>query len=411
MTIISRGKWRSSTVSMHRVCLIHYHEIGLKGRNRLRFERRLLENLEATLSGYPVTRIHRISGHLAVDVTDASRIDEVAGLIAATPGVVRVSLAWCCKRDLDVMYEVARKALFDNDGFTSFKVAAKRSNTDFEIDSMQMNRLFGSFLCEAAPDAKVKMKDPDVTVHVEVVQGSAYIYSRTLKGVGGLPVGSAGRVVSLLSAGIDSPVATWRIVHRGAIALCIHFSGRPQTGDSSEELVEEIVEQLRPAAGIAKLYVVPFGDYQREISLSVPPKLRVIMYRRLMFAIACQIAHREKAGALVTGESLGQVASQTLANIRVTDEVCDLPVFRPLIGADKQEIMDRAKLLGTYDISIQNSEDCCTLFMPRNPETHADPDEVHAAWDSLPIDEWVEQILEDIEVTDCFCPAYHHSRS
>lgn len=391
---------------MHRVCLVHYHEIGLKGRNRLRFERRLLENLTATLEDYRIDCIHRISGHLAVDITDSNQLKQIADAIAATPGVVRVSSGWCCSRDLEEIYSVSEMALFDNDGFDTFKVAAKRSNTDFEINSMEMNRLVGAKLCEAAPDAKVRMKNPDVTVHVEIVQGSTYIYSHTMKGVGGLPVGSAGRVVSLLSAGIDSPVATWRMVHRGAVAICVHFSGRPQTGDSSEDLVKDIIEQLRPSAGIARLYVIPFGDYQRKISLKVPPKLRVLMYRRLMFEVACKVAEMEHAGALVTGESLGQVASQTLANIASTDEVARIPVFRPLIGCDKQEIMDKAKKLGTYDISIQNQEDCCTLFMPRNPETHAHPDEVHAAWEGLPIDEWLDEILTSPETYDFFCPSY-----
>lgn len=395
---------------MQRICLVHYHEIGLKGHNRVRFERLLAKNLVSTLSSCDVESVERISGHLCVTVSDADQLDRIRTLVAATPGVVRVSLGWRCGRDLDEICAYARAALFDNEGFSTFKVAAHRSNTDFPTSSMEMNRIVGAYLCEAAPDAKVRMKDPDVTVHVDVVQGSSYVYSRTYPGVGGLPVGSAGRVVSLLSAGIDSPVATWRVVHRGAVAICVHFSGRPQTSSASEELVADIVDQLRPTAGIARLYVIPFGDYQRQIALKVPPKLRVVMYRRLMFAVAERIAKLEGAGALVTGESLGQVASQTLDNIRATDEVCRLPVFRPLIGADKQEIMDRARRLGTYDISIRNQEDCCTLFMPRNPETHAHPDEVHEAWEQLPVEEWVDDIVAQAEVSDCFCPSYAASR-
>jgi thiamine biosynthesis protein ThiI len=395
---------------MQRVCLVHYHEIGLKGRNRLQFERRLRDNLEATLDSSDVEKIERISGHLCITLHDEGDAERVREQACATPGVVRVSVGWRCSRDLDRMCSLARDVLLASAPFETFKVAAHRSNTDFEVDSMEMNRLIGAYLCEAAPEAKVRMKDPDVVVHVDVVQGSAYVYAQTYPGIGGLPVGSAGRVVSLLSAGIDSPVATWRMVHRGAIAICVHFSGRPQTGTQSEELVADLIEQLAPAAGIARLYVIPFGDYQRQISLRVPPKLRVIMYRRLMLAVAERIAQGEHAGALVTGESLGQVASQTLSNIRATDEVCKLPVFRPLIGADKQEIMTRARKLGTYDISIQNQEDCCTLFMPRNPETHAHLDEVHAAWGQLPVDEWTDRIVADAEVHDCFCPSYHAQR-
>ncbi len=187
-----------------------------------------------------------------------------------------------------------------------------------------------------------------------------------MPGVGGLPVGSSGKVVCLLSSGIDSPVATWKLARRGAVCIGVHFSGRPQTSDASEYLVDDIARVLERTGCIARVYTVPFGDYQREIALTVPPELRVIMYRRLMFKVAEALAARERAGALVTGESLGQVASQTLDNIRATDDAVDLPVFRPLIGTDKLEIIREAERLGSYEISSQDAPDCCTLFMPRS---------------------------------------------
>lgn len=398
-------------MSSSRVCLIHYHEIGLKGHNRYKFERRLLDNLKAALSSCHVVTIQRISGYLVAILSEESDIDDVASRIAASPGVAKVSKGWRVDREMDVMCETAEKVMHECGDFSSFKVAAHRSNTDYPIDSMQMNVDIGSYLCDRFPDKVVRMKDPDVTVHVTVAQAKAFVWAHDIPGVGGLPVGSAGKVVTLLSAGIDSPVATWQLMRRGAVAIPVHFSGRPQTGDSSEHLVREIIEALSPCAGIGRLYVVPFGNYQRQISLECPPPLRVILYRRLMFAVAQAIAMREGAKALVTGESLGQVASQTLSNIWATDDAVDMPIFRPLIGTDKTEIIAQAQRLGTFDISIRNQSDCCTLFMPRNPETHARLDDVRSAWNALPIDEWVSTIVAEAEHEDSPCPSYHPPKS
>ena len=230
---------------------------------------------------------------------------------------------------------------------SSFKVDSRRSNTNIALNSLDLNREVGSYLCERFPDKVVRMKGQDRTVHVYVIQGSVYVYVKTDEGVGGLPVGSAGKVISLLSSGIDSPVASWRMLRRGAIVVGLHFSGRPQTSDTSEWLVQDIIEKLSPAGGFGRLYVVPFGDIQRRIARAVPDDLRIIMYRRMMFSFACRLSAIEHAKALVTGESLGQVASQTLENIMAVDEMSTIPVFRPLIGSDKREIMAEAERLGT----------------------------------------------------------------
>lgn len=392
-----------------RICLVHYHEIGLKGHNRSSFEMRLLKNVEAMLDGYPVVTVRKISGRVCVFLKEETEYDlacEIADKLACVPGTARVSSGYKTERDIDEIGRAAVDAMHEAGRFESFKVAARRSHTDFEIDSMQMNQLVGSLLCEAFPEKKVQMKDPDLKVCVEVVQSSAYVYARSIPGVGGLPVGSSGRVMCLLSSGIDSPVATWRLARRGAICIGVHFSGRPQTSATSEYLVDDIAHVLEKTGCIARVYTVPFGDYQREIAGSVPPGLRVIMYRRLMFKVAQALAAREKAGALVTGESLGQVASQTLENIAATDSAVSMPVFRPLIGTDKQEIIAQAKELGTFEISSQDAPDCCTLFMPRSPETHAKLADVLEAEKPLPIDAWVAEIVENVEVRDYACPAY-----
>ena len=395
---------------MHqRICLVHYHEIGLKGRNRSNFEKRLVKNIEALISAYPVVTVHRISGRLCVflrEGCDLALALQVAEAMRNVPGVARVSCGFKCERDLEVMGRVAIDALSECGDFDTFKVHARRNHTDFETDSMQMNQIIGSALCAAFPDKGVKMKAPDVTVTVEVVQSACYIYARSERGVGGLPVGASGKVVCLLSSGIDSPVALWRMARRGAICIGVHFSGRPQTADTSEYLVDDIARVLEKTGCIARVYVVPFGDYQKEIALSVPPSLRVIMYRRLMFKVAERIARMERAGALVTGESLGQVASQTLDNIRATDQAVDLPVFRPLIGTDKLEIIEEAQALATFDISSQDAPDCCTLFMPRNPETHAKMPVVLSAESELPLDSWIDELVEAAEPHDYACPSY-----
>ncbi len=396
-----------------RICLVHYHEIGLKGHNRSDFEKRLLSNLQALLHGYPVVTIHRIAGRLCVflrEGTDASTALEVMEAARGVPGVARVSCGFKCERDLEAMGCAAVGALGECPDFGTFKVQARRSHTDFPTDSMEMNRLIGAVLCEAFPQKAVKMKNPDVTVLVEVVQNACYICARSVRGVGGLPVGVSGRVMALLSSGIDSPVALWRLARRGAVCIAVHFSGRPQTSDESEYLVDDIARVLERTGCIARVYTVPFGDYQKAIALEAPPALRIILYRRLMYKVAAELAAREGAGALVTGESLGQVASQTLDNIRATDQAVGLPVLRPLIGTDKLEIIADAEQLGTFELSSQDAPDCCTLFMPRSPETHAKLDKVLEAEAAFPMDEWVQAIADSAEARDYRCPAYKPRR-
>lgn len=389
------------------VCLVHYHEIGLKGNNRSTFEHKLIDNLRATLKGLPVSSVERISGHLLVRLAPAADYDAamtVYGRIRQTPGVARVSFARCCEVSSEQYCEAAYLELAASGDFESFKVDSRRSNTNIALNSLDLNREVGSYLCERFPDKVVRMKGQDRTVHVYVIQGSVYVYVKTDEGVGGLPVGSAGKVISLLSSGIDSPVASWRMLRRGAIVVGLHFSGRPQTSDTSEWLVQDIIEKLSPAGGFGRLYVVPFGDIQRRIARAVPDDLRIIMYRRMMFSFACRLSAIEHAKALVTGESLGQVASQTLDNLAATSDSVKMQIFRPLIGCDKLEIIEDAKKLGTFEISSQDAPDCCTLFMPRAPETHAKLRDVYDAEADLPFDEWSDEIMDALEVHDYRCP-------
>ncbi len=391
-----------------RLCLVHYHEIGLKGKNRSTFENQLVSNLHRALKPFDVANIGRISGYVVAESADGFCSDAMAAAIRQVPGVARVSLAYKCGLDEKEYVAAAIRALSEAGDFNSFKVHARRSATNYELHSLEMNQLVGAALCEAFPEKKVDVHTPDVTVVVHVIQGSTFVYAASAPGVGGLPVGTAGKVVTLLSSGFDSPVATWMVGRRGATCVPVHFSGRPQTSDTSEYLCQDIVEALAPSGVVGRLYVVPFGDHQREISLAVPQSLRIIMYRRLMFLVAQEIARIEGAKALVTGESLGQVASQTLDNIWAVDEVTQIPVLRPLIGSDKQEIIKRAQEIGTYDISCQTAPDCCTLFMPRRPETHARLEQVHAAWETFDHAGMVADLVEHVEYKDYSqCPSYH----
>ena len=388
-----------------RVILVNYHEIGLKGRNRGRFERVLQDNLAAALGDLAPAGVERVSSRLVVPVTRAD--DERAlDVVCHTPGVANAAIALVVSREARAMEHAAALAIREaapNAG--TFAIQARRSATDYAERSLEMNRRIGAAV-QAELGLRVDLGAPDVTCRVEVVQGEVYVSAQRISGPGGLPVSTSGKVLALLSAGIDSPVAAWRVMRRGAIIVAVHFSGRPQSDARSEHFTREIAERLSRWHGIGRLYLVPFGDLQRQISLAAPPDLRILLYRRLMIRIAERIAAEEHAKALVTGESLGQVASQTLENIVAVDAAATLPVFRPLIGTDKQEIVAEARRLGTYELSTRPHVDCCTLFMPRTPETHATIAQVEAGEAELDLELMVTEALSLVSFVDYRCPSY-----
>jgi thiamine biosynthesis protein ThiI len=394
-----------------RAALIHYHEIGLKGRNRSTFEDRLRSNVEFAVRGLAAGAPEIFSSRVLVPMLDPKRADEVVLACAALPGVAHVADAIVLSRQMRDVRKAAVIALSDavaraGDGVArTFAVDSRRSSTDHPLSGTEMNVDVGAHL-QAAAGLEVDLTSPDVTVWIEVVQGAAYVYSRRLPGPGGLPVGTSGVVAALLSAGIDSPVAAWRMAKRGAVVVGVHFSGVPQTSDASTADVFDLAEVLAPAGGIPRIYSVPIGELQRRISLECPPDLRVLLFRRLMVRVAEEVARAEGAKALVTGESLGQVASQTLENIAAIDAVATLPVLRPLIGSDKSEIIAEARRLGTYEISTRGNDDCCTLFMPRTPATHASVAEVDAAETALDTAGMVTEALSGARYRDFPCAAY-----
>ncbi len=397
-----------------RVALVHYHEIGLKGLNRGAFERRLLDNIQWGLRDVPGAEVVRIASRVLVRVADESALGTVAGLLSHTPGVSYAGLGIEVDRTPEAIAEaaltVAREEIERRKGaIATFGVEARRSATEYPEDSMAMNRRVGDTV-RLATGLSVDLTAPDLLIRIAVVQGAAYVYAQRVDGPGGLPVGTSGKVVALLSAGIDSPVAAGRIMNRGATIVAVHFSGAPQTSGTSERYAEELCGVLAAGGGMGRLYVVPFGDIQREISLNSPPDLRVLLYRRLMVRVAEEIARAERAKALVTGESLGQVASQTLENVAAVDAAATLPVLRPLVGSDKQEIVTEARALGTYELSIATDDDCCTLFMPRRPQTHAGLEEVADGESALDMPALVARSLAGMRHVDFPSASYRPPR-
>lgn len=356
--------------------LVHYHEIGLKGGNRPRFEQALRRNLREAL-GDSAGAVRAVSGRMEVHAPGPGALERVQRVF----GVQNVSPAYVAGAELGAILAKALEVARRTDAarpFATFAVRARRSRTGFRHPSQQVNERVGEAIRTQLGKA-VDLSRPDMLLRIEVSGDVAYVSADKLPGPGGLPVGTAGVVVALLSAGIDSPVAAWRMLRRGADLVPVHFHGRPFTDRSSERKVEELIGVLRRWGLPRAWYSVPMGEAQREITLSAPSPLRVLLYRRLMLRVGEAIAGANRGLALVTGESLGQVASQTLENIGAVGAVARLPVLRPLIGTDKIEIIAEAERIGTYDVSAEPHQDCCTLFDPRAPATHATAEQLDAA--------------------------------
>jgi thiamine biosynthesis protein ThiI len=376
--------------------VVHYQELALKGKNRPWFLGRLVRNLRRGLSDLDVQSVRALMGRIEVVLgPDASR-DEVGERIRRTFGIANFSYARRTPLDLDVIASSILEDLGDR-SCDSFRVSARRADKRFPLTSPQIEREVGGRIKQAR-GWRVNLDEPQLEVHVELLTDQAFYYFGKERGPGGLPTGTAGRVVCLLSGGIDSPVAAHRIMKRGCTATFVHFHSYPILSRASQEKAHQLVQLLTRWQLRSKLYLVPFGDIQQQIVLAVPPPMRVVIYRRLMLRIAQAIARTRGALALVTGDSIGQVASQTLENLAVVEQASEMPIFRPLIGMDKSEIVAEAERIGTYPISIVPDQDCCTLFTPRNPLTRARLDDIQAAEQSLPIEEMVARALSSAEI-------------
>jgi thiamine biosynthesis protein ThiI len=367
--------------------IVHYQEIALKGRNRPWFVARLVRNLREAVADLDVRDVRALMGRIEVVLGPTADWNTVRDRLGRVFGIGNFARAGRTRLDVDAMAREILNDLGDVNPAT-FRVSARRADKRFPLTSPQLEREVGGRIKEAR-GWRVDLSNPELTIRIEALSNEAFYSFGKEPGAGGLPSGASGRVVCLLSGGIDSPVAAWRMMRRGCRVLFVHFHSYPILSRASQEKVRELAALLTRYQLHSRLFLVPFGEIQQRVVVTVDPALRVVIYRRLMMRIAERIAEANRARALVTGEVVGQVASQTLDNMKQINAVVELPVLRPLVGMDKEEITAQAQKLGTYPISIIPDQDCCTLFTPKHPATRAGREEVELAEASLPIDEIV----------------------
>jgi thiamine biosynthesis protein ThiI len=367
--------------------VIHYKELMLKGRNRPWFVKILVRNLRTALADLDIRSVRSVMGRIEIDLGAAASWESIRERVSHIFGIANFSYASRAPYDFRTLASAILGDLGDR-APASFRVSARRADKRVPFTSPQIEREVGGLIKEAK-GWHVDLDEAELTIHLEVMSDHAFYYFGKEPGAGGLPTGTSGRVACLLSGGIDSPVAAYRMMRRGCSVLLVHFHSYPILSRASQEKVREIAALLTKYQLRSRLLLVPFGELQQQVVLAVPPELRVVIYRRLMLRIAEQLARRWRARALVTGEVIGQVASQTLENMTAIAEATTMEVLRPLVGMDKDEIIAQAERLGTYPISIIPDQDCCQLFTPRHPATRASLADVAAAETALPIGDMV----------------------
>jgi thiamine biosynthesis protein ThiI len=372
------------------------HEVALKGGNRGWFERTLLANVRAALRGLPVAEVS-IPARVVVRFSDPVPWAEVFRRLSTVFGVNGIIPVERVGGTYDQLERFVGEHAGELEGKT-FAVRCKRSDKRFPMTSEEVNRRLGAFVNERTGMA-VDLEDPDVTLHVLIQSDGLYLFRHRYPGPGGLPAGTSGRVLVLLSGGIDSPAAAYLAMKRGTRAHYVHFHSAPYTSDASVGKVERLVRILIRHQGASRLAVVPFGDCQREIVALCPERLRVVLYRRMMLRTAERIARRWRCEALVTGEALNQVASQTLENLAAIDRVAHLPVLRPLVGMDKQEIIAIAERAGTFELSVLPHQDCCSFLQPQHPATRTTPAACEEAEAAIDVDGWARRLQHEATVT------------
>jgi thiamine biosynthesis protein ThiI len=383
--------------------VVHYQEIALKGRNRPWFIGRLVRNLKHAVSDLDVRDVRPLVGRIEIVLGPAIEWPVLSERMRRVFGVANFSRAGRVAPDID---RITAAVLSDLEGQSvqSFRVLARRSDKRYPLTSPEIEREVGGRV-KSATNWRVDLDNPALVIHVEMLTDEAFYYFGKERGAGGLPTGTGGRVVCLLSGGIDSPVAAYRLMRRGCSATLVHFHSYPLLSPTSQEKVRELAALLTRYQQRTRLCLVAFADIQRQVLVAVPGPLRVIVYRRFMLRIAERLAQRWRARALVTGEVIGQVASQTLENMTAIGAAVSMPVLRPLVGMDKEEITAEAERLGTFPISIIPDEDCCTLFTPRHPETRGRLSEILAAEQALSIEALVERAVAEAVVERLEFPA------
>ena len=364
--------------------VVHYGELALKGKNRPWFINTLVRSIRAAVRDLDVVNVRAVVGRIVLHLGPEAEWAEVRARLAAIPGIGNFARAQHVAPDVEALAD-AIAAVVRGRHAASFRIAARRADKRFPIASPDIERALGRRV-QAETGWPVDLSNPAVVIRVEVLTNDAFFFFEREAGTGGLPVGTGGKVMTLLSGGIDSPVAGWRLIRRGCRSHFVHFHSYPILSRTSQDKARELVRLLTRHQLKSRLFLVPFGAIQQRVVLAVPPPLRVVIYRRLMVRIAERIAVSSGAHALVTGDSVGQVASQTIDNLAVVGGVATLPILRPLVGMDKDEITADAQRIGTYETSIVPDEDCCTLFTPRFPSTRASQAAVDAAEQALDID-------------------------
>ena len=386
---------------MKKVILVRYGEILLKGLNRPLFEKKLIDNIKRAIYKLGKVDVLRSQARIYIEPQEENYdFDEAINLLTKVFGIVSVSPVWKIESNFDVIKEksaVMVKDLLDRKGYTTFKVETKRGDKRFPMDSPEISRELGGHILETFPKLSVDVKNPDFILYVEVREFT-YIYSEIIPAVCGMPLGTNGKAMLLLSGGIDSPVAGWMIAKRGVEIEAVHFYSYPYTSERAKEKVIDLAKILSKYCSKIKLHIVPFTDIQLEIYEKCPQDQLTIIMRRAMMIIAERIAEKVGALALVTGESVGQVASQTIQSLYVTNSVVKMPVFRPLIGMDKNEVIDIARKIGTFETSILPYEDCCTVFVAKHPKTKPVLEKILLSEQKANLEELINKAIENTEV-------------
>lgn len=380
---------------MKEIILIKNGELALKGLNRRTFEDMLVKNMRRRLESAGKFKFTVAQSTVVAEPEDGADLDEAVERLGKVFGIAGFSRAAAVEKDMDVILKSAEEYLAPQLlSARTFKVEAKRSDKKFPLKSPEICAEVGGYLLRKFPHLTVDVHEPDLVVNVEVRDAYAYIHGKQIKGAGGMPTGSAGRAALLISGGIDSPVAGYMMAKRGLELIAVHFASPPYTSERAEQKVHSLLRQVSKYSGRITLFVIPFTETQESIKDNCPEEIFTVIMRRMMMRVAQIVAAKQGAGALITGESVGQVASQTMPAIACTDRVCEIPVFRPLIGMDKDEVVAISRKIDTFDISILPYEDCCTVFTPKHPKTRPTVDYVEECEKALDIDRLVREAAD-----------------
>ncbi len=383
---------------MKEIILIKNGELALKGLNRSSFEGVLMKNLKRRLKPVMNYDMYKAQSTIVIEpLDDDADMDLAAEEVGKVFGIAAYSRAAVAEKEIQAILRTAEEYLGDElDAISTFKVESKRADKHFPLKSPEISRELGGYLLKRHPNLSVDVHNPDMVVTVEVRQKGAYIHGDQIKGAGGLPVGTGGKAAIMISGGLDSPVAAYTMAKRGLVLTGIHFASPPYTSQRAEQKVTDLMYEVAEYAGNMKFFIVPFTEIQEHIKDECPEEMFTIIMRRMMMRIASRIAEEEGCGALITGESLGQVASQTLEALRCTDAVAEMPVLRPLIGTDKIDIVDVARAIGTFETSIEPYEDCCTVFTPKHPKLHPSIEKIEAAEAKVDWDPMIDRAVENV---------------